>query len=392
VLRDLAGRAADYGLSRRAFLGLLGAAGGSAALSACGTSGPDSIRVSGGKKGVLRWASWPDYIDVSDKDASDHPTIDEFEKKTGINVLYYDKITDSDVFYGTVRGELANAQDIGYDLTVQSSRMVGTWIELGYAHELDRTKMPNTKNLIKSLDDPNLTSKGTYSMPWQGGFTVLAWNKSKVEKMTSVSELWSNKDLHGKVEVFTEFSYALPLIMWEQGVDPSSNWGDDEFNNALDVIKTNVSNGQIRKVAGNDYLDDLDHGDAWAVIGWSGDISQLNVEAGEEKYGICVPDAGGQVWSDSMVAPYTSNQMDSVEKLINFYYDPAVAAQVSATVGYICPVEGTQAAIEKINPDLAKNEWIFPTDDLLKKTSFLRWVSTADYQKYTNEFLDATSQ
>lgn len=173
VLRDLAGRAADYGLSRRAFLGLLGAVGGTATPSACGTS-PDSIRVSGGKAGVLRWASWPGYVDTSDKNETDHPTIDEFEKKTGIDVLYYDKITDSDVFYGTVRGELANAQDIGYDLTVQSSRMVGTWIELGYANPLDPTKMPNTKHLIKGVSDPSLTTKGTYSMPWQGGFTGLA--------------------------------------------------------------------------------------------------------------------------------------------------------------------------------------------------------------------------
>lgn len=210
--------------------------------------------------------------------------------------------------------------------------------------------------------------------------------------MTSVSELWSNKDLHGKVEVFTEFSYALPLIMWEQGVDPSSNWGDDQFHNALDVIRTNVSNGQIRKPTGNEYINDLYNGDAWAVIAWSGDVFQLNVEAGEEKFGFCVPDAGGQVWSDSMVSPFTSNQIGSVEKLINFYYDPAVAAQVSAYVQYVCPVDGTKAEMEKIDPDLAKSEWIFPTEDLLKRTSFLRWISTEDYQKYTNEFIAATTQ
>ena len=51
----------------------------------------------------------------------------------------------------------------------------------------------------------------------------------------------------------------------------------------------------------------------------------------------------------------------NAEKLINFYYDPAVAAEVAAYVNYICPVEGAQDEMEKIDPALAESPLIFPT-------------------------------
>ena len=49
---------------------------------------------------------------------------------------------------------------------------------------------------------------------------------------------------------------------------------------------------------------------------------------------------------------------------MDYYYDPAVAAQVAAWVNYVCPVEGAQAEMEKIDPDLAESPFIFPTAEL----------------------------
>ena len=59
-----------------------------------------------------------------------------------------------------------------------------------------------------------------------------------------------------------------------QGADPS-NFTDDEFNAAIELLTQQVDNGQIRQVTGNDYAGALESGDLIAVIGWSGDMIQL---------------------------------------------------------------------------------------------------------------------
>ena len=71
------------------------------------------------------------------------------------------------------------------------------------------------------------------------------------------------------------------------------------------MLETHISSGQIRQVKGNSYAEDLISGDALAVIGWSGDITVLNFENGEN-WKFALPDAGGTLWSDNMMVPITS--------------------------------------------------------------------------------------
>ena len=55
-----------------------------------------------------------------------------------------------------------------------------------------------------------------------------------------------------------------------------------------------------------------------------------------------IPEAGGTLWSDNMMVPVGSPHLGNAENLMNYYYDPEVAAQVAAYVNYISPVEGAQ--------------------------------------------------
>ena len=63
--------------------------------------------------------------------------------------------------------------------------------------------------------------------------------------------------------------------------------------------------------------------------------------------------------------PITSTHRRNAEALMNYYYDPTVAAQVAAWVNYICPVQGAQREMEKIDPELAKSPFIFPEADFI---------------------------
>lgn len=117
-----------------------------------------------------------------------------------------------------------------------------------------------------------------HSLTWQSGFAGFAWDKSKVPGgVHTLSDLWA-PELAGRVEVLSEMRDTVGIIMLDQGVDPSSDWTDDDFEAALEVLKQKIDSGHIRQVRGNAYTQDLASGDAIAVIGWSGDVTSLNYE------------------------------------------------------------------------------------------------------------------
>ena len=383
-------RAQSADVSRRHFLtGVLGAAGAAAVLAACGTGGTTSNGTggAGGASGPLRWANWTLYLDQSE-DGKSYPTLEQFIASSGIDVQYSEDIEDNDSFYGKVKGQLANGQDIGYDIVTLTDWMAARWIREGYTTEWDRAAMPNTANLLPNLENVDFDPGRTHSLTWQSGFAGLAWDTTKIPGgLGSVSDLW-DPSLKGRVEVLSEMRDTIGLIMLEQGVDPSTHWGDNEFANALDVLKAQISSGQIRQVRGNSYAQDLVSGDAIAVIGWSGDIMALNLE-NNDRFKFALPDAGGTLWSDNLMVPKTSSRLADAEKLFDYYYDPQVAAQVAAWVNYITPVEGAQKAMEQVDPTLVDNELIFPSATTLANAHVFRTLTPEEEDSYNGQFLDA---
>jgi spermidine/putrescine transport system substrate-binding protein len=91
-----------------------------------------------------------------------------------------------------------------------------------------------------------------------------------------------------------------------------------------------------------------------------------------------------------MMIPSTSKNKLNAEKVMNYYYEPAVAAQVAAYVNYICPVKGAQAEMEKIDPKLAASPYIFPTTETLNKVKVFRSLTPAEETTFSTAFQKAT--
>jgi spermidine/putrescine transport system substrate-binding protein len=67
---------------------------------------------------------------------------------------------------------------------------------------------------------------------------------------------------------------------------------------------------------------------------------------------------------------------------MNWYYDPEIAAEVAAWVAYISPVAGAQEAMEKIDPDLVDDPFIFPTAEDLANITAFQWLTPEEEVKY----------
>ena len=363
-------------LSRRTVLAGVGGAGAAVALASCSSGGSDSETV--------RWANWTEYLDY-DEATGENPSLVEFEDANGIKVSYKEAILDNDEFTAPLLDKLQSKKDIGYDLVTLTDWMTARWIRLGYTAKFTDGSIPNKSNLLDSLQNPSFDPGRTQSLPWQGIMAGIGWNTEKIPGgVKSVSQLFSPKN-KGKVVVLSEMRDTMGLILLHLGIDPSKDFTEDQFMKGIEFLDKQVKDGIVIGVRGNEYTQDLRDGNVWAVVGWSGDMFQLKAES-EGKFDFVIAEEGGMIANDNLMIPSTSANTSAAEKLINYYYDPAVAAKVAAFVNYVCPVNGAQAEMEKIDPDLAKSEFIFPTAKTNSQLKIFRSLTAAEETKFQTAF------
>jgi spermidine/putrescine transport system substrate-binding protein len=377
-------------VSRRTVLAGSGAIGAAGLLAACGTGSSTGAQVAvdvSDTERIVRWANWPYYLDF-DPASSTNPSLLQFEKESGIDATYDEAIDDNNTFYGKVQGQLSIGSDIGYDIVTPTDWMVARWIIQGYAQKLDSANVPNKSNIRESLRNVYYDQGRQYSLTWQSGFAGFGWNTQKLPKgVRTMEDLFSPAN-KGKILVLSEFRDTIGLILLSQGVDPASNFTEDQYMNAIDFLKGKIRDGFIRQVKGNSYTEDLERGDANAVIGWSGDLFGLR-QATNGAFDFAIPEFGGMLWSDNVLIPSTSTHKKNAEKLIDYYYDPVNAAKVAAAVIWVCPVEGTQQELAKIDPKRAESTYIFPDPATLAKVRVFRALSADESTKFQTAFNEA---
>jgi spermidine/putrescine transport system substrate-binding protein len=369
--------------SRRALVAGAGALGGAALLTSCG-SGGDAASTSGS----VRWGNWPLYLDY-DEETQLYPTLEAFTESTGIAAEYFEDYNDNDEFFGKVQAQLKLKEDIGYDIVTPTDWMAARWIRLGYTQTFDKANIPNAGNILDTLASPSFDPTRDHTMTWQGIMGGFGWNTEKVPGgVRTLDDLFAPAN-KGKIVVLSEMRDTIGIILRSRGVDLQTVT-EDQFMSAVEFLEQKVTDGWIRGVKGNEYAEDLTAGDAVAVIGWSGDMFILKDEY-EGKFDFAIPESGGTISGDNLVIPYTATAeaKASAEKLINWYYDPAIAAEVAAYVNYVTPVKGAQAEMEKIDPDLASSEFIFPTEKTMANLSVFRSLTPTEETSWSEAFLKA---
>ncbi|MHA3836457.1 polyamine ABC transporter substrate-binding protein [Terrabacter sp. AAH1] len=394
-------------VSRRS--AMMGAAGVSAAafLAACGSAGKNPSSGSGASgtasaartaaaakdmsdtEKIVNWSNWQEYIDVSE-DGKSRPSLDAFTKKTGIKVNYTEDYNDNDEFYAKVRPLLEGGTDTGRDVWVSTDWMVARLIRQGYVQKLDMANIPNAKNLEGSFQNVEFDPGRQYSLPWQAGFGCIGYNTKATggKKIETITQLLTDPSLKGKVTLLTEMRDTMGLVMMEQGKDISKFTAAD-FEAALAMIQQAKDSGQLKGFTGNDYTDGLAKGDIAACVAWSGDVASLKVDSPE--LGLTLPAAGYTLWTDNFVVPALAKHKKNAEKLIDYYYDPKVMAEVEAWVNYIPPVAGTRAAVAATDAELGGNQLIFPSAETLAKAQVFRPLTADEETKFAKAYSALTT-
>ncbi|WNI18323.1 polyamine ABC transporter substrate-binding protein [Actinacidiphila sp. ITFR-21] len=378
-------------LARRSLLraGALGAV--AAGLTACGIpaagrqGGTTASTDHSAQEKVVNFSNWTEYVDVSD-DGKHRPTLEAFTRRTGIQVKYTEDINDNIEFFGKIKPQLSAGQDTGRDLMVLTDWLAGRMIRLGWVQKLDSANLPHAyANLEQRFRSPDWDPGRAYSYPWQGIATCIAYNKKATggRKVTSISQLLEDNSLKGKVAMLSEMRDSVGMTLLDMGEKPESV-DDDTYDAAIARIQKAVDSQQIRKFTGNDYTDGLSKGDIAACVAWAGDLVQLRLDDPDIEY--VFPDAGFMSSTDNLLIPDKARHKTNAERLIDYYYEPAVAAQLSAYINYVCPVAGVKPYLAKIDPSLAANPLILPDATMDAKTHSFRSLSDAEDTRYEAKF------
>jgi len=384
----------DNGISRRRFLGRSGAAAlgltalGSA-LAGCSIEGEAAngvdaakavaVRHPKGSLAGLRWANWPLYIDKK--------TLKAFDAEHGVKVKYVEEINDNFEFFGKVRQQLAQGQPIGRDIVTLTDYMAARWVRDGYCEPLDKRNIPNIKNLVSNLKTINYDPKRDFTLPWQSGGTGIGYNPKKTgRKLESVNDLF-DPAFKGRVTMLQEPYDTACLVLLGMGIDASTAKIDDILK-AIEKIKVAKDAGQIRRFTGNDYTTDLAKGNVWVSVAYSGDLVQLQADNPDLEF--IYPKEGAMLFTDNMMMPKHLAHPYGAEVLMNYYYEPEVAAKVAAYVNYITPVEGAKEVLLKTDPEIANNPLIFPPDEVRKRLHAYPALSPADERTMQSAMADVT--
>jgi spermidine/putrescine transport system substrate-binding protein len=373
-------------MSRRRFLGrsslaLGGLALGPTLLAACGgDDGGGSTEAGSGEapdftpttSDSLRISNWPFYIDEE--------TVGLFEEESGLSVTYTEDVNDNEEYFARIREPLSRGDDIGADLFIVTDFLVNRLIGLGWLAPLDDANIPNKGNLVSSLQGIAFDPDRTYSLPWFSGFTSVAYNPELTgREITSLNDIF-DPEFAGQVTMFSDLRDGLGQVMLGEGVALGEVTTED-VEAAVAKVQEAKDAGQIRRFTGNDYGDDLVAGNVAIAQAYSGDVAQLQLDNPDLQF--VFADEGMVSWSDNMVMPITTENSTGAEQWMNYAYDPANAARITAYVQFISPVEGSGEELVALDPALAENELINPPNEVRDSAQAWRGLTDEEDQEYS---------
>ncbi len=353
----------------------------------------------------INFANWPLYIDKATNADGDRysPSLDNFTKANDITVNYETVINSNDSFFGKLLPQLEAGQDTGWDIIViTNGRELTALIQNEWVVELDPSMRPNfDANAAPFAKDPVYDPGNKFSMAWQSGTTGIGYDTTKVNGPITKMDDLMNPDLVGTASVGMLKQDMPDLVMINLGIDPAESTPED-WKAAAEWIQKLKDSGTVRTFYDQGYIDDLVAGNLSATMAWSGDVLYYKIWEGYP-FEFVIPEGGALLWIDNMLIPVGAKNPQGAYKLMDYYYDPEVAQDVTEWVAYMSPVPAVQELIadhakEEKDPDtaaalsaMAESPFLWPDDAMLSQLKFGREFTTEEEkQEWDQIFIPLT--
>ena len=343
-------------------------------LAACGGKAPEPAATTAPAEGaapavdtdeekIVNVYNWSDYIE---------PTVLEaFEKETGLKVNY--EVMDNNEMLETK----LLAGRTGYDVVVPSASFLARQIKLGIYQKLDKSRLPNYKNLDADLSkrlevfDPG----NEHSVNYMWGTSGVAYNEAKIKEampdapIDSFAMFWDPKVVSKfakcGVSVLDAPSEVIGTVLIYLGKDANSENLDDL--KAAEAVLMKVR-PYIRLINSSKYIEDLANGEICLALGWSGDTLLARDRADEAGKGITIkyniPKEGAVMFFDNFAIPADASHVKNAHLFIDYMLRADVAAKNSNFLSY---ANSNAASWPTVDEEVKSNPNVFPTPELMSK-------------------------
>jgi spermidine/putrescine transport system substrate-binding protein len=265
----------------------------------------------------------------------------------------------------------------GYDLIVPTSNAMDTLIRQGALKPLDKTLLPNLKNIDPSYLDTPFDPGNRYSVPYAYTISLLGFNQEKINELDLPTDTWAIifeprylEKIKGRVTVLDSQRELMAAALKYLGY--SINDADEKhWKEAADLIVR--AKPYWAAFSNTSYIKELATGNLWVAHGYSNDMFQAALDAKKTgrafTIGYSTPDEGAVLALDSMVLHRSGNRPDLAHQFINFMLEGKNSAELSNLLGSGNP---NTEAMHYVQPELAANSAIFPSPELLGRLEMLR--------------------
>lgn len=311
--------------------------------------------------------SWADYL---------HPsTIPEFEKRTGIKVVY-DTFASNEAL-------LAKLQAGGskYDIIVPTSYMVKQLIKMDKLQEIDHAKLTGLDRLIPRFLDPSYDRNLKHSIPYTWGTTGIAFNYDAVS--TRLGEAFAKGAESGDIDqnFFWEQKLGGRITLLDdarESIGMSLKRLGDSYN-STDTLAIESATAQllVQKPLTMCYTSDqvitqLAAGDSWLALAFSGDAYQAKRDNNSVRY--VIPKTGTSIWVDNLCIPHGAPHVEHAYAWLNYMLEPAVAAAIAEHTRFSSP---NKLALKRISSELRDDRNLYPPETILEKCEDLGDIGNA---------------
>ena len=314
---------------------------------------------------VLNVYNWAEYIGED--------TLKNFEKETGIKVRYDNYDTNEILHAKLVAGRT------GYDIVVPSAHFAKMQIEGGLFQKLDKSLLPNYKNLDPALlaQQASVDPGNQHLVTWLWGYVTVGINTAKVKAALGSTPMPANAwdlvfkpEIAGKlkgcgISVLDSASEVLPVAMAYAGMPPYSRSAKD-YEAARKVLM--AARPFVTRLSSSGYIDELSKGELCVVMGYSGDINIARNRAIEGQTGqdivALIPPSGATLFFDSMAIPKDAPHPKNAHAFINYILRPEVHASLTNAVFYANPNAASKPFVDK---SVATNPTVFLSAEDMKK-------------------------
>src|ERR1700686_2579053 len=270
----------------------------------------------------------------------------------------------------------------GYDILVPTSNAVQPLIKGGQLKPIDKSQLPNLKNIDPAYLNTPFDPDNKYSVPYAMSLTVIGYNDQKIKELGLPTDTWAVvfepkylEKIKRRVTVLDSsselFAAALKYLGYSANDVDEAHW-----KQAADLIKK--AKPYWAAFNASSYIKELTVGNIWLVHGYSNDIFQANLDAqaAGRKFRILqgLPKEGAVLAVDNMVIDKSAPRPDLAIKFMNFMLEGKNSAELTNLIGSGNP---NTAAIKYINPDIRKNPAIFPDKAMTSKLEQLTNLTTA---------------